>query len=100
MSINLNTTIVTTTPYTIAGTDEVVLVNVANAAAVTLPAVTVSDTGLAFYIKDISGDATVNPITISAPGNVLVDGTAFALLNRGYSHIQVIYDGTNWEIIA
>ena len=54
----------------------------------------------AYYIKDISGNATVNPITISAPGNVLVDGSAFALLNSGYSHIMVIYDGTDWDIIS
>lgn len=99
MSINLNTKIVTTTPYTIVTSDEVVFVNVPGPASVVLPTV-VSGAGLAFYIKDISGNATVNPITISALGNLLVDGTSFALLNRGYSHIQVVYDGTGWMIIA
>ncbi len=80
--------------------DELILINVAGPASVVLPTVSISETGLSFYIKDISGNATVNPITITALGGALVDGTAFAILNRGYSHVQVAYDGTNWDIIA
>lgn len=101
MALTYKTTIVTTTPYTPTENDEVLFVNVSGPASIVLPLIIGSEEDKrAYYIKDISGNATVNPITISAPGNVLVDGTVFALLNNGYSHVQVIYDGTNWDIIA
>ena len=52
------------------------------------------------YIKDYSGQAQKNPITITSAGGKTIDGVSFAILNGGYSHIQVVYDGTNWKTIS
>lgn len=100
MSINYNTRIVTTTPNTITLNDEVVFVNVAGPALIKLPSISGDCDNHAFYIKDYSGLALTNPITITAPVGKTIDGVSFAILNNGYAHIQVIYDGTNWKTIA
>jgi hypothetical protein len=95
MTINYNTTLVTTTPYTVTGTDEVVLVNVAGPAAIILPTVAAGKK-TAFYIKDASGLALTNPITITAVGGATINGIAFALINGNYSHVQFVWSGAGW----
>ena len=122
MSLNLSTKIVTTTPYAVLNTDQVIFINITSGpASVVLPS-----TGNAngedccgnedndkkyeagkstvlkrsFYIKDFSGTAATNPITITSAGGKTIDGGSFALINGGYAHIQVVYDGTNWKIIS
>ena len=100
MSINYTTRIVTTTPYTVTLRDEVIFVNVAGPALIKLPSISDDDDNHAFYIKDYSGSALVNPITITAPVGKTIDGISFAILNNGYSHIQVVYDGSNWKTIS
>lgn len=102
MSLNLNIKIVTTTPYNIINNDDVIFVNVLAPASIILPSTGNQEEGRkrSFYIKDYSGLAQVNPITITSTNGKTIDGFSFALLNSGYSHIQVIYDGTNWKIIS
>jgi hypothetical protein len=119
MSANLNTKIVTTTPYTVLSSDEVIFMNVVGPSSVILPA-----NGLAtnedccgnddddyngkknpvlkrsYYIKDISGNSVANPVTITSAGSKTIDSNSFAIINGGYGHIQVVYDGTNWKIIG
>ena len=119
MSSNLNTKIVTTTPYTVLSSDEVIFMNVIGPSSVILPA-----NGLAtgedccgnensdyngkknpvlkrsYYIKDISGNSVANPVTITSAGSKSIDSNPFAIINGGYGHIQVVYDGTNWKIIG
>ena len=102
MSLNLITKIVTTTPYTVLTSDTVLFINVTTgSSSVILPA-TGTDGGekRSFYIKDYSGNSSVNPITITSAGGKTINGISFALLNGNYSHIQVVYDGTNWMTIA
>lgn len=99
MAINYTTRIVTTTPYTIVANDEVLFINVSGPSSVILPVIAGEDKR-SYYIKDYSGNSKINPITITAPAGKTIDGVAFAILNNGYSHIQVIYDGTNWKTIA
>ena len=99
MAINYQTVIVTTTPYTVTTANEVVFVNVtAGPASVILPAS--PSPGRSIFIKDFSGTSLTNPITITSAGGKTIDGVAFAILNGGYSHIQIVYDGTNWKTIA
>ena len=102
MSINYNTTIVTTTPYTATSSDEVILVDVTSGPKmIMLPAPSGScKSGRALYIKDYSGTSLTNPITIKGSPGKLIDGVSFAILNGGYSHIQVMYDGANWMTIS
>lgn len=101
MSIDLQTKIVTVTPYNVQNSDEVLFINVVGPASVVLPSTGNNDKcKRSFYIKDFTGVAKTTPITITSAGGKTIDGSAFAILNVGYSHIQVIYDGTNWKIIA
>lgn len=99
MTINYILNIVTTTPYAVKDTDEVVFVNVAGPASVVLPVVAAGK-NTAFYIKDFSGNAATNPITITATGGATINGVSFAILNVNYSQIQVVWDGSNWQTIS
>ena len=102
MSVNLTVKIVSITPYSITNSDDVILVNVTSGpASIILPATGVDGTERrSFYIKDYSGTSLTNPITITSAGNKTINGVSFAMLNGAYSHIQVVYDGTNWMTIA
>jgi hypothetical protein len=99
MAINYNTKIVTTTPYNIVPSDEVIFVNVSGPSSIILPIVSGGDKK-AFYIKDYSGNSKINPITITARNGKTIDGVPFSILNNGYSHVLIIYDGVNWKTIA
>ena len=102
MSFNLTTKIVTTTPYNVLTSDDVIFVNVTSGpASIVLPSTgTDGSKNRSFYIKDYSGTSLNNAITITSAGGKTIDGVSFAILNGGYSHVQIIYDGTNWKIIA
>lgn len=99
MALNYQTVIVNTTPYTAAAADEVIFVNVTSGpATVILP--TPSGAGRSIFIKDYSGTSLRNPITIRGATGKLINGVSFAMLNGGYSYIQVAYDGVNWMTIS
>lgn len=103
MSLNLQTRVVTTSPYTINKNDTLILVYRTSPSSVILPTLSGSEEeniGRSFYIKDASGTSTTNPITITAPSSKKINGVSFAMLNGAYSHIQVAYDGANWVTIA
>lgn len=101
MAIIYQTKIVTTTPYNITNDDEIVFVNVSGPASVVLPSVGTygNSAKRAYYIKDFSGQSRTNTITITAAGGKTIDGISFAVLNSQYSHVQIVYDGTNWKTI-
>ena len=89
-------TIVEVTPYNALLTDYFIGVDVAAPASVVLP---VSPTGTVFIVKDIDGDATTNPITITAAGGILIDGAASATINAPYGGLQFVFNGTEWNIV-
>ena len=83
---------------TVTTADYVVVVNksVGAATAVTLPA---GVTGLRFVIKDGKGDAGANNITINpAAGNI--DGAATNVISTNYDSRELIYNGTQWNVIG
>lgn len=90
------TTVVTTTPFNATTDDYFLAVDVAAAASIVLP---VSPTGTVFIIKDIDGDANINPITITATGGALIDGSASATIDSPYGGLQFIFNGTEWSIV-
>ena len=99
MALNYQTVIVTTTPYTVVAANEVIFVNVTSGpASIILP--TPPGAGRSVLIKDYSGTSLTNPITITASGGKFINGVSFAMLNGGYSHVQLVYDGVNWMTIA
>lgn len=83
---------------TVATTDNVVIVNktIGAATAVNLPAT--PTTGTIFYIKDGKGDASSNNITIT-PAAGTIDGAATYVINSNFAAVQLIYNGTQWNII-
>jgi hypothetical protein len=99
MAINYIVTLVTTTPYTVVETDEVILVNILGPSSIILPAIPTSK-NTAFYIKDVSGQALLNAITITATGGATINGVPFALVNGNYSHVQVVWDGAGWQTLT
>jgi hypothetical protein len=99
MAINYIVTTVTTTPYTVVDTDEVILVNILGQSSIILPTITTGK-NTAFYVKDISGQALLNAITITAVGGATINGIGFALVNGNYSHVQVVWDGAGWQTLT
>lgn len=85
---------VATTPYTALSTDYVIAVDVAAPASVILPA---SPTGTIFVVKDASGAAGTNPITVTA--STTIDGAASFVINVGYGSNTFVFNGTEWNII-
>ena len=69
-------------------------VTYAGAVTITLPAGTI---GKVYVVKDIDGDATINPITINA--STTIDGAASATINSPYGSITLIFNGTEWNIV-
>ena len=89
-------TIVANTPFAASTANYFLGVDVATAASVVLP---VSPTGTVFIVKDIDGDATTNPITITATGGTLIDGAASALINSPYGSLSFVFNGTQWNLV-
>jgi hypothetical protein len=91
-------TVLTSGSPTLGNCGNVLVVNktVGGATAVTLPA---SASGCVYVVKDGKGDANTNNITIT-PTSGLIDGAGTKVLNTSYGKVTVIFDGTNWDIIA
>jgi len=68
------------------------------ARTVTLPQFT--NTNQVFIVKDGSGGAGTNNITISATGGVLIDGAANYVINTNWGSVQFFNDGTSYFSIA
>ena len=85
------------TPDTVLSTDSIVSyqLTVPAATAVTLPA---GVTGTVYYLKDGSGTAAANPITIT-PTASTIDGAATAVINTNYGALTLAFTGTGWEIL-
>ena len=90
--------IATTTPDTVLATDSIVSYQLAapGPVAVALPA---GVTGTVYYLKDGTGDAATNPITITPNGAETIDDAATATINTNYGALTLAYTGAKWEII-
>lgn len=87
----------TTSPVTVnAGTDYVIITNLAapGAVAVNLPSLVLS--GLTYVIKDGKGDAATNNITIT-PNSGTIDGAATKVINTNNGSVRLVHDGANWH---
>lgn len=86
-----------TTTYTLdtTSTDSTILCNHAAAFTITLTTV---PAGREINIKDITGQATSRPITISA-GAATIDGQTTYVLSQNYGAIKLVSNGTNWFVL-
>lgn len=82
----------------VAATD--FLLNVTTASIpiqITLPAATY--TGRPIYIKDISGNASINNISVIVSGGATIDGQTTYKIAGNYGAICVVFGGTNYEVL-
>jgi hypothetical protein len=83
----------------VATTDYVVEVNKTVGAATTVNLPATPTTGTNFYILDGKGDANTNNITITpASGNI--NGSTTYVINLAKGCVEIMYDGTQWVVIA
>ena len=101
MSINYKVTTVNSKLYSIAGNDEVIMVNSSDPTTIVLPSDNTNNAEKrVVYVKDYSGNAKANPITIISAGEKTIDNAVSVTLNKNYDYIQLIYDGKNWKTLA
>lgn len=96
--INLNTlfmNVTYTTPYTIPTNQATYLIDTTAARAITLPA---ASTSLFVTIKDKTGTAATNNITIIPPTGT-INGAASFVLNTNKGRVNIESDGTNYWVV-
>ena len=86
------------TPATVdADAGVVMCVSASGARYVQLPAVA---TDRRLFIKDKSGNAATNNITVKTNGSEEIDGSSSDLvLSTDWASVQIVSDGTKWYII-
>jgi len=88
-------TAVTGATYSAKAGDRLIGVNRAGVVTVTLPTAEVK-AGRVFVIKDESGSASSNNITVATEGSETIDGSATDVLATDYGAKTYYSDGTNW----
>jgi hypothetical protein len=96
------TATVTATPYTVTGSDYMVLVSINGASVVNLPQASASNAGRVYVVKQIasaSAAVTVKSTTSTIDGTAGATGVLVKASNAsGCMHF--LSDGTNWQIIC
>jgi hypothetical protein len=89
---------VNTTPYIVLSTDEYLGVDCSGAPIqINLP--NAPSTGRVFNIKDRTGNANINNITVTTVGGVVnIDGATTYVMNTQYAAINVLFDGTTYQV--
>ncbi|HJU23895.1 MAG TPA: hypothetical protein VJ891_15420 [Casimicrobiaceae bacterium] len=91
---------VTGASYAASTTDFWIDVNFAGAVALTLPTAPVG--GTTFFLKDASGAAATNNITINAGSGDSIEGSSSTVIKVNYGFRAFLYNATthNWEVFA
>jgi hypothetical protein len=91
---------VTTSSSTLSvSTDYYVGVNYAGAVALALPAGSTATTNQKFIVKDESGLAANNNITITANGTDKIDGQSSLVIAINNGSITLFWTGSRWSIV-
>jgi len=86
----------TASNYTVLTSDFYVgVTSTAAARTITLPLASSAEDGKIYIIKDESGGASTNNITINGNGAETIDGGSVTI-STDYGSIKVICDGANW----
>jgi hypothetical protein len=89
---------ITTTTYTVTGTDNTILANTtSNAITITLPA-SGGFAGRIYTIKKIGTGGIDNQLTIT-PASGTIDGGASYVIYNDWTYVTLQTDGSNWYII-
>lgn len=93
-----NVTSVSSSPYVVAATDDFLAVN-SSGGAIQINLPNAPATGRVYIIKDSTGSAFTHNITVTTVGgSVNIDGATSYVMNTNYSAINVLFDGTAYEI--
>lgn len=90
------------TNLTISPSDTFVLILTDTTASrtITLPLASAVTQGRIYMVKDVSGQANENPITLATSGSDLIDGASTQLIDSNNANVWIIGDGaTNWSIL-
>lgn len=89
----------TNSPYTAAVTTEFISCDTSGGAiTINLPSAGVAQ-GECWTIKDRTGDANTNNITIqSLVGGKTIDTAPTFVINASFGSVQILYNGTNYEV--
>ena len=89
---------VNASPYVAATTELFISVD-SSGAPITVQLPNAATAGKSFVIKDRTGSAAINAITVTTVGGaVLIDGAATFILNTAYQSISVMGSGSAYEI--
>jgi hypothetical protein len=89
---------VNSSPYVVLSTDEFLGVDV-SAIPITIQLPNTPTTGQSFTIKDRTGNSSLNNITVTTVGGVvLIDGAVSYTMNTDYASINVLFDGVRYQI--
>lgn len=83
-------------PYTTIPQDAVILVD--SSSARTITPLASPTTGQIHRIKDNTGSAAANNITIT-PSGKNIDGVASFVINTNYGSADIVYNGTQWNVL-
>ena len=89
----------TSLTYEVTPDDAIVGTVQATPISILLPGASTAGPGRRLVIKDESGDASTNNITVSPAGGALIDGAASYVISTDYGVLEIYSNGTNWFII-
>lgn len=87
-----------TTPVAVATTDNIVICKLTSPGAVAVSLPGSPTQGTTFVVKDGTGDAGTNNITITPTGKN-IDGASTYVIGTNYQSATVVYNGTQWSVI-
>lgn len=93
---SLSTTVATVTgSTTTSGQDIIGVTSTASLVTITLRTLDMQK-GKVMYIKDQSGGASINNITIDTQGSETIDGLNLLKITANYGVLKIYSDGSNW----
>lgn len=94
----LSYTNVNTTPYVVTATDTYLGVD-CSGGAITIQLPNSTTTGRVITVKDRTGNANTNNITVTTVGGAVnIDGATTYVMNTQYAAVNVLFDGTTYQI--
>lgn len=86
-------------PYSASLTDYYISIN-SSGGVITVKLPNAPTTYRMFIVKDRTGNAGANNVTITTVGGiVLIDGSASYLLNTNYESATLVFNGTSYEVL-